>query len=107
MSINLSVSWSNRNYLHQIIPEDRLYKALYVNGVPTDIDVSVGIVDARRSEAYGNYLTAVNAGVERFFYIQAKDQAGNNINTNTDSFEVRFLHSTIYVHYTSTTAPTC
>lgn len=78
----------------QIIPEERLYKAVYVSGFPSTIDVQIGMVSAARSEAYGRYLLDVNCGVERFFYIQAKDQAGNNMNTNSDSFQVLFVGPT-------------
>jgi hypothetical protein len=52
------------------------------------IKVDVGLVSPAHSHAYGEYLEEARCGEERWFYIQAKDSAGNNMNTNTDSFEV-------------------
>lgn len=48
------------------------------------------MVSPTASIAYGQYLSEVRCGEERYFYVQAKDAAGNNMNTNTDSFEVSF-----------------
>jgi hypothetical protein len=73
-----------------VIPENRLYKGLYISGFPTYVHVDVGQVSPTSSIAYGKYLNEVRCGEERFFYVQARDIAGNNMNTNVDSFEASF-----------------
>eukprot|EP00392_Amoebophrya_sp_AT5.2_P013207 g13320.t1 len=75
----------------QVIPPDRLFRASFVDGFPAYVSVTQGKTSGAVSQAYGLGLKFTTAGEENRFYIQAKDAAGNNILTEKDVFNVKFV----------------
>ena len=63
-----------------------------LEGSPFVVRVSDGRVEASTSHAYGVGLTHTTAGVQAFFTIQARDEAGNNRTTGGDSITVTIRH---------------
>ncbi|CAK0839654.1 unnamed protein product, partial [Prorocentrum cordatum] len=83
----MKLQWASFSTPKSPIPADKLYKGPFISDGPILVEVTTGAVDARSSEAFGDCVYASIALQLCTFYIQAKDAAGNNMNTNTDIFQ--------------------
>ena len=66
--------------------KSELYQSPYV------VTVSDGSVSSLTSHAYGVGLSHTTAGVDAYFTVQARDQAGNNRTSGGDALTVNVIH---------------
>jgi hypothetical protein len=87
---HMRLQWSSFSTPKGPINSGKLFKAPFIQGAPFLVEVVTGEINARMSEAYGEYLTQVHVGESVRFYVQAKDSAGNMMRSNSDTFQADF-----------------
>eukprot|EP00398_MALV-I-01_sp_L67-1_P000786 gene786-327_t len=89
-SAKVKLSWESRSRTHEVVPAVNLYSAVPISGGVQAITVDVGIRSKDTSYPYGDSLEQVVAGQPASFNLQARDAAGNNLNSVDDVFSVTF-----------------